>query len=152
VDITELLDRGHVVPALRANDKPALLRELSQRAARSLSLDPQLILEALQAREALGSTGVGAGIAIPHARIPRLQQFVGYFARLQHPISFDAIDRQPVDLVVLLLTPDQDDAEPLAALACISRILRNRDTAAKIRVANDVQEIWELLKTGLSTS
>ncbi|HTQ34664.1 MAG TPA: PTS sugar transporter subunit IIA [Stellaceae bacterium] len=148
MDITELLDRKHIAPALQATDKPALLRELSQRAARAIAIDPQAILEALQAREALGSTGVGAGIAIPHARVAGLQQFFGYFVRLQRPIAFDAIDGRPVDLVVLLLSPDREDAEPLAALACISRVLRNRDNAAKIRAAANEREIVDQL--GLS--
>ena len=146
MDITEFLDRKHVAPTLQVNDKTALLRELSQRAGRAVAIDPQAILEALQAREALGSTGVGAGIAIPHARVAGLQQFFGYFGRLQRPIAFDAIDGRPVDLVVLLLSPDRADAEPLAALACISRVLRYRDTAAKIRAAPNEREIVDLLR------
>jgi PTS system nitrogen regulatory IIA component len=131
VDIADLLTREHVVAALPANDKSTLLHDLSQRAARALTIDRQVILDAVLAREALGSTGVGAGVAVPHARIPRLPRSFGFFALLERPISFEAIDSQPVDLVFLLLTPEREDNAQLTALACVTRLLRDRGLTAR---------------------
>jgi len=145
LDIADLLNREHVVAGLRTNDKPMLLSDLSQRAARVLAFDPQALLDPLQCREALGSTGVGAGVAIPHARISRLRRFFGLFARLDKPIDFESIDGQPVDLVFLLLAPELANTDQLAALACVARALRNPDTAAKLRAARNTTEICELL-------
>jgi nitrogen PTS system EIIA component len=148
VDIADLLTREHVVVALPANDKSTLLHDLSQRAARALTIDRQVILDAVLAREALGSTGVGAGVAVPHARIPRLPRSFGFFALLERPISFEAIDSQPVDLVFLLLTPEREDNAQLTALACVTRLLRDRGTAARLRAARNSGAICEILFAG----
>lgn len=142
--ITDILAGAGVIAAFPAGDK-ALLRDLSQRAARALTIDSKVILDALRAREALGSTGIGAGIAIPHARIPGLSRFFGLFVRLERGINFEAVDSQPVDLVFLLLSPDREDNGQLAALACISRLLRDRDNAARFRAARSVGEIRRIL-------
>jgi nitrogen PTS system EIIA component len=145
VNITDLITPDTVIAALRVGDKPQLLRELSQRAAKLLAIDTQAILDALQAREALGSTGVGQGIAVPHARIAGLHHFFGLFARLERPIDFTAIDERPVDLVFLLLIPDQAGSDHLAALACVSRRLRDREAAAQLRAAKTESEIYNIL-------
>jgi PTS system nitrogen regulatory IIA component len=145
VDITELITPDRVITALRVNDKPQLLRELCQRAAKLLAIDTPAILDALQAREALGSTGVGQGIAMPHTRIAGLDHFFGLFARLERPIDFTAIDERPVDLVFLLLMPDQAGNDHLAALACVSRRLRDREAAAQLRAAKTDAEIYDTL-------
>src|SRR4051794_21668431 len=135
---------------MQAGDKQLLLRELSERAARQLGIDGAMILKALRSREMLGSTGVGQGIALPHARIAGLEQFFGLFARLERPINFDAIDDGPVDLVFLLLMPEQAGNEHLAALAAVSRRLRQREVAAQLRSAKASSELYEIL-TGLRT-
>ena len=145
MNITELIVPDTVIPALRVGDKPQLLRELSQRAAKLLAIDTHAILDALQTREALGSTGVGQGIAVPHARIAGLDHFFGLFARLERPIDFTAIDERPVDLVFLLLIPDQAGSDHLAALACVSRRLRDREAAAQLRAAKTESEIYNIL-------
>jgi PTS system nitrogen regulatory IIA component len=149
VNITDLIARDHmpdrVIAALRVSDKPQLLRDLSQRAAKLLAIDTQTVLDALEAREALGSTGVGQGIAVPHARIGGLHDFFGLFARLDRPIDFTAIDERPVDLVFLLLTPDEAGNDHLAALACVSRRLRDHDAAAQLRAAKTGAELYEIL-------
>jgi PTS system nitrogen regulatory IIA component len=145
VNITDLIAPDRVITALRVSDKPQLLRELSQRAAKLLAIDTQAILDALQAREALGSTGVGQGIAVPHARISGLPRFFGLFARLERPIDFTAIDERPVDLVFLLLIPDQAGGDHLAALASVSRRLRDREAAAQLRAAKTAAEIYNVL-------
>ena len=145
VNITDLIAPDRVIAALRVSDKPQLLRELSQRAAKLLAIDTPAILDALQTREALGSTGVGQGIAVPHARIGGLDHFLGLFARLERPIDFTAIDERPVDLVFLLLIPDQAGSDHLAALACVSRRLRDREAAAQLRAAKTDAEICNIL-------
>src|SRR5262249_33641394 len=107
------------------------------RAARLLAIDGQTILDALMSREMLGSTGIGQGVALPHARLSGLQRFFGLFARLERPINFDAIDDRPVDLVFLLLIPEKAGNDHLAALAAVSRRLRDRDVAARLRTDTD---------------
>ena len=145
MEITDLIDRQNVIAMFRASGKARLLRELCERAARLTGLDGQAILRAVESREALGSTGVGQGVALPHARVPGLKNFFGLFAQLERPIAFEAIDERPVDLVFLLLIPQHAGDEHLAALACVSRLLRQRDIADALRAAKTGAEIYELL-------
>ncbi|MGE0282198.1 MAG: PTS sugar transporter subunit IIA [Rhodospirillaceae bacterium] len=146
--ISDVLERHHVIPGLNAPDKRALLEELARRAALALKIDENEIHAALQAREQLGSTGVGHGIAIPHARIAGLAQPFGLFVRLEPAIDFSAIDGQFVDLVFLLLTPGQASASHLSALAAISRRLRDAGTAGAVRGAKSAVEIFSALAGG----
>jgi nitrogen PTS system EIIA component len=145
VDIADLLTPQRIIASIQSGDKPQLLRELSQRAAKQLGVDSEMILNALRSRETLGSTGVGQGIALPHARIAGLERFFGLFARLERPINFDAIDDGPVDLVFLLLIPEQVGNEHLAALAAISRRLRQREVATQLRSGKSSSELYEIL-------
>jgi PTS system nitrogen regulatory IIA component len=142
---TELITQGRVFLRLKAAGKAALLAELASRAGLSVGLDSAAVLAALQAREALGSTGVGAGIAVPHARIAGLDGIVGFFARPERPVAFDAIDGRPVDLVVMLLSPPEASAQHLAALARVSRALRTPATAEALRRAEDAAAVCGLL-------
>ena len=144
MDITTLIAAEQVM-TFSAQTKPQLLDTLARRAGTSLRLAEPVILEAILQREALGSTGVGQGVAIPHARIPGLGHFFGLFARIDHAIDFAAIDGQPVDLVFLLLMPAHAGKEHLAALAAISRRLRDRDTVRRLRAAGDAQTIYAIL-------
>jgi len=132
---------------LKAATKQALLGELSSRAGLALGLDPAAVLQALQAREQLGSTGVGAGIALPHARMEAVQRIVGFFAKLERPVPFDAIDGKPVDLVVMLLSPQAGPGagQHLAALAQVARQLRNPITAEAIRGLDDAGAVGVIL-------
>lgn len=143
--IGDVLERHHVIPGLNSPDKRALLEELAHKAALALKIDEKEIHAALQAREQLGSTGVGNGIAIPHARIAGLTKPFGMFVRLERAIDFSAIDAQPADLIFLLLTPDQSSGIHLSALAAISRRLRDTGTAWAIRGANNAVEIFNAL-------
>ena len=144
MDITTLIKPEHVF-ALRLGDKALLLKELAGRAAERTGIAAETIAEALAAREALGSTGVGQGVAIPHARIPGLESFFTLFVKLERPIEFAAIDERPVDLVFLLLIPAGTGAGHLAALAAISRQLRRRETASVVRSAPDTVAIYKAL-------
>ena len=145
MEIADLIKPPCVIAALRVSDKEQLLRELSGRAERLLSIESQTILDALRSRETLGSTGVGQGIALPHARLAGLREFFGLFARLDRPIEFDAIDERTVDLVFLLLIPEEAGDDHLAALACISRKLRNPAVAQALRAARNAPELYNSL-------
>lgn len=129
----QMVDRDRVIPSLRAQDKPQLLKALAQRAAVDTRLGEARILAALQGREELGSTGIGDGIAIPHARISGLQHFYTLFARLERPLDYAAIDGKPVDLVYLLLSPEADDCNHIGVLAAASRRLRDPVIVKTIR-------------------
>lgn len=144
MDVADLLMPDSVIAGLPVNDKAHLLAELARRAASAIRLPANHIRDAIEARERLGSTGVGAGIAIPHAQIAGLDRFYGLFARLQRPIDYEAIDQRPVDLAFLLLIPS-DSKEHLHALACISRSLRDRATAASLRDAATAVELYNTL-------
>ena len=125
MDIRDFLVANDVLIGLRAPDKTRLLQELSARAAASVGVDPDRVSEALFAREALGSTGVGGGVAIPHARIAAVTRPFGILACTKRPVAFEAIDNQPVDIVFLLLLPAEPDPEHLRSLASVARALRD---------------------------
>lgn len=135
MDIKDFLAPADAMADARAPDKARLLNELSRRAASSLGLGTDLIAGDLLKREALGSTGMGNGVAIPHARFRELKKPFGLLARLRKPIAFDAIDGQPVDIVFLLLLPTESGGEPLNALACVARKLRDPKTLDALRTA-----------------
>jgi PTS system nitrogen regulatory IIA component len=145
MDITDLLAPEAVLSSLRAHSKKQLLQELSTRASGLTGLPERRIFETLFERERLGSTGMGQGIAIPHGRIAGLPRIVGVFARLETPIAYEAIDDQPVDLVFLLLAPEDAGADHLKALARVSRLLRNQVACEKLRAANKPEVLYALL-------
>ena len=144
MEITDLIAPDRVIVGFKASSKSHLLAELARRAAAETGLPQKQIDDVLEARESLGSTGVGSGIAIPHAQVPALDQFFGLFARLDRPIDYAAIDGRPVDLVFLLLIP-ANTKEHLDALASISRRLRDQETAKNLRRAKGVRETYEVL-------
>ena len=143
--IEDLIGPDHVAVDFRGGDKTHVLGELAQRAADALGIDAQIILKALKAREQLGSTGVGQGVAIPHARIKGLTRYFALFARLPVAVDFAAIDSKPVDLIFLLLMPENTGSDHLAALAAISRKLRDKTLAPRLRGADEAIAIYELL-------
>jgi PTS system nitrogen regulatory IIA component len=134
-----------VVPQLRAASKKQVLQEVARRGASRTGEDERTVLELLIQRERLGSTAIGGGVAIPHARIATLDRVYGLFARLERPIDFDAIDNEPVDLVFMLLTPTNAGADHLKALARVSRLLRDQPTCRKLRGATSADAIYALL-------
>ncbi len=145
MDIKDFLAPANVIVDMRATDKEQLLRELSQRAAAALGLDAGPITAEILKREELGSTGMGEGIAIPHARIKNLKKPFGILARLKKVINFEAIDEKPVDLVFLLLLPDVAEVDQLNALASVARKLRDANIASSIRSAPDALEAHEVI-------
>ncbi len=143
MDIKDFLSPASVAADLQVSDKTRLLKQLSGQAAAALELDPEAIAGEILKREALGSTGIGNGVAIPHARIPGLARPYGVFVRLKAPIAFEAIDDQPVDLVFLLLLPATD--EQLNALACVARKLRDEDALRNAREAAGDAELYRVI-------
>ena len=143
--LTDLVASNAIIPALKVNSKKQLLQELTAKAAELSGQSERTILEILQQREKLGSTGVGNGIAIPHGKLPKFGKLFGMFARLERPIDFEALDGQPVDLVFLLLAPETAGADHLKALARIARLLRDQDVAKKLRASRDAQAIYSVL-------
>lgn len=140
-----LLRDDHVFVRLRAADKPRLLQELARRAGALIGIPAADIGAALSSREALGSTGVGQGIAVPHAQMPQLATAAVFFAQLDRPVDFAAIDERPVDLVFLLLGPPHARGEHLSLLAAGTRRLRERSVAEALRAATTAAEARALL-------
>lgn len=143
--ISDLLVLSDVLIDVRSSNKHVLLRELAAKAAKSLNLRIDQIAPDLLKREELGSTGLGGGVAIPHARLPDLQQPYGLLAKLKQPIEFDAIDGQAVDIVFVLLLPANVKNEQLGALALVARTLRASETLGRLRRARDASELYSAL-------
>jgi nitrogen PTS system EIIA component len=143
--IAELVSPERAVVGYRSTDKQALLQDLSAEAARSLGLPADAIAQQLLRREELGSTGIGDGVAIPHARLDALKAPYGAVARLKRPIEFEAVDGKPVDVIVLLLLPSAVADDPLNALACVARTLRTPGRADRLRKARDSVELYQEL-------
>ena len=143
--IEEFLSPGDVLIDVRAADKERLLQDLSARAAAALNLDAEYVGRQITARESLGSTGMGAGIGLPHARIDGIERPFGILARLKRPIDFDAIDGQQTDLVFFLLLPASSSDENLNTLACVARKLRAPDRLKKLRLAADADGLFREL-------
>ena len=144
-EIAELLGPDAVAADVAVANKRGLFLALAAVAATAWDLDAKLVAERLAAREKLGTTGFGGGIAVPHAKVEGLNQVRGVFARLTRPIDFAAVDDLPVDLVFVLLSPPDAGAEHLRALARVSRRLRDRLLADKLRGAGSPDALYALL-------
>lgn len=151
-NVEDLIKPQGIVSNLRVSSKKQALQELSKRAAEITGLPDRKIFEVLIQRERLGTTGVGHGIGIPHGKLPELDQLYALFARLEHPIDFDAIDDQPVDLICVLLAPETAGADHLKALARVSRLLRDQAVCEKIRGADRVEAIHALLASAATSN
>jgi PTS system nitrogen regulatory IIA component len=145
MEISDLIEPRAVVPSLRAANKKQLLQEIARRASEITGEPERAIFDVLLERERLGTTGVGAGIAIPHGKLPGLKRLYGLFVRLETPIDFESIDEQPVDLVFLLLAPGGAGADHLKALARVSRLLRDRTMCDKLRGSDNPEALYALL-------
>lgn len=142
-DFSDLLRPEAVYKDIVVAHKKALFAQLAM-ATEALGLDGKLSAERLSAREKIGSTGFGGGVAIPHARLPDLTSVTGVFMRLAQPIEFGAVDDLPVDLVFMLLSPEDAGADHLKALARVSRRLRDRTFLAKLRGAGSPDALYAL--------
>ncbi len=143
--MNELISPDAITASLPASAKKQVLQDMAARAATLAARDAHTVFDVLWEREKLGTTAVGFGIAIPHARLPGLDQVQGFFARLAEPIAFDAVDDKPVDLVFLLLAPEDAGADHLHALATVSRLLRDKGLCEALRHAKNEADIYRLL-------
>lgn len=151
IDMSDLLAPNRILVGLRPGSKRQLLQELADEAAAVTGLPAKPILDSLIQREKLGTTGVGDGLAIPHAKVTGLPSLMGFFAKLAKPVEFDALDDRPVDIVFLLLAPEDAGAEHLKALARIARVLRDPSMCAQLREVPDADRAYAIL-TGRSQS
>lgn len=151
MELTDLVSPEAVLCGVKASSKKQALQEIALRANDAYGLDTRSVLEGLVAREKLGSTAMGNGVAIPHARIEGLGQIVGLFARLERPVDFEAADGQGVDLIFTLLAPQEAGSDHLRALAKVSRLMRNASVRAKLRETDGTDALYALV-TELSAS
>lgn len=145
-DLSDLLRPDAVLTGLAVASKKALFAQLAAALAAQTGIDAKLIAERLAAREKLGSTGFGGGVAIPHAKLEGVGQVTGVFACLAKPLEFAAVDGAPVDLVWALLSPPAAGADHLKALARVSRRLRDRAFLDKLRGAGSRDALYSLFK------
>ena len=130
---------------MRARDKSRLLEQLSTQAAGEVGLARDEVVTEIAKREELGSTGVGNGVALPHARLRALNTPFGLLARLHHGIDFNAIDGEPVDIVFFLLLPEAGDGPDGNALACVARGLRDPEILRGLRSAQNTNAMFRAI-------
>ena len=146
MQIGELLERNAIALRINATNKRKALAVIAEIAARNFGLDAGYVLDALTEREQAGSTGVGHGVAVPHARLEGLDRLRGIFVRLEHPVEFDSVDDQPVDLIFTLFAPKKaSGVEHLRALARVSRLLRQAELREQLRQARTADALYALL-------
>ena len=143
--LTSFLAADCVFAGLKANSKKQVLQELSAAIAAVSHLPERAVYETLLQRERLGSTGIGNGIAIPHGRMREASEIRGFFAKLARPVDFEAMDGEPVDLIFVLLAPEDAGADHLQALARIARVFRGGRISQTLRQADDPAALYAIL-------
>ena len=146
----KLFKQDCIAKNLHAANKKQLFQEMAELAIKCGTVDSDIVnvrdvVAAVTERERLGSTGVGYGVAIPHARLEGIDEVRAVFARLETPLDYEAIDDRPVDLVVLLLAPVGASSLHLKALAQVSRLLRREDIRERLRSAPNAEALHLLL-------
>ncbi|MDG1826041.1 MAG: PTS sugar transporter subunit IIA [Henriciella sp.] len=144
-DLSSLLQEGLVLAPQSSESRKQILCSMANAIGDKLGVDGRNIFDAVIERENLGSTGVGEGVAIPHARVEGLSAPVGVFVRLNEGVDFDSIDSRDCDLIFMLLAPHSSGADHLRALAQVSRTFRNGDLRQKLRNATGQDELKGLL-------
>jgi PTS system nitrogen regulatory IIA component len=145
MNFAKLLTPRAVKVLSSTTSKKRLLTELAELAAATYDLKAATVVEALLAREALGPTGVGHGVALPHARLESIEKVAGLFVLLEKPVDFGSVDRQPVDIAFALFAPENAGVEHLKALALVSRTLRDTGICAKLRANPNEETLYTIL-------
>ncbi len=145
MELADLIARDAILASVKAGSKKQVLQEVASKARDAYGLKARAVVEGLLAREKLGSTAMGGGVAIPHARLPGMTSIVGLFARLDKPADFEAVDGQGVDLIFVLLAPEESGADHLRALARVSRLLRDPALRKKLRETAEPQALYALI-------
>ena len=143
--ISDILSQNTIITSLKADTKSQLLHEMSAKLAHHENIDVHMVEDAMLERESLGSTGYGNGIAFPHARIEGAKRVKAYFTKLSAPIDFNSTDGEGVDLVFMLVSPENSGADHLEALATLSKAMHNKTICAKLRKATTKDEIYKIL-------
>lgn len=150
--LTDLIAADAILPSLRVSSKKAALQGMSDAAGQISGLPAEDILDAVLQREALGSTGIGAGIAIPHGKLERCGRIFGVFAHLQKAVDFDLVDGAPVDLLLMLIASEAAGADHLKALARVARFFRDPQIGVRLRAMRDAELIFAVLSgSGIET-
>jgi nitrogen PTS system EIIA component len=145
MDLSKLLIPSAVKVLGQLTSKKRLFQELGEVAGQAYGLSAVVAIDGLQERESLGPTGVGNGIALPHARLYDLERITGIFIRLEKPLDYDSVDRQPVDLIFGLFAPKDSGVDHLKALALVSRTMRDAGICAKLRANSDPAKLYAIL-------
>ena len=145
MNIKDMLSDKSFLVNFEASSKKNVLDELSKLAEKDIKVNSRVLLEALTKREKLGSTAVGNGIAIPHANCPDIDKPKVFVALLSNSLDFNANDDQPVDIIFLLLAPDNSGSEHLQALALVSRLLRNKELTTKLRGCKNTESAFAVI-------
>lgn len=145
MELSKILRPEAVKVFASVTSKKRMFQEIGEIAESCYGLDTSRTVEALSEREGLGPTGVGHGVALPHARLGSLDRVVGVFVMLTRPLDFGAVDRQPVDLAFTLLAPEESGVEHLKALALVSRTLREASLCSKLRANPEASKLYTLL-------
>ena len=145
MELSKILNPQAVRVVSQMTSKKRLFQELGEMAGSAYKLSAAVATDGLQERESLGPTGVGHGIALPHARLEDLNSIVGVFLRLEKPLDYDSVDRQPVDLVFGLFAPKDSGVDHLKALALVSRTMRDAAVCAKLRANTDPGKLYAIL-------
>ena len=143
--ISDLLTPETIIADLKATSKKQALQEIASYATKQLKLEDRAVLDVLLERERLGSTGFGRGVAVPHGKMIGLDKLYLLFARSETPIPFDSTDGRPVDLMFLLLTPENAGGDHLTALAKVSRLLRDEKMCKLLRGSENAEAIYSAI-------
>ena len=142
--ICDILAKESIIPNVTADSKKQILEKLAEIAAPKTGVDQNVILDALTERERLGTTGVGHGVALPHTRLIGLDKIFCAFIKT-NPIDFESVDGKMVDLVFVLLVPEEAGADHLKALSRLSRLLRDDEVALKLRRAISATDLYDII-------
>jgi len=145
MEISGILNPEAVKVFAAISSKKRLFQEIGDIAGSVYGLNSSATVEALLERESLGPTGVGHGVALPHARLPNLDRVIGTFIILEKPLDFGAVDRQPVDIAFALFAPEESGVEHLKALALVSRTLRDTSLCSKLRANPETTKLFAML-------
>lgn len=143
--LTDLISQRDVFYLSNTTSKKRLFQDISKHFSQILEIDNSYIFSCFQDREKLGHTGMGKGIAIPHTRIEKIESIQGMFIRLEKPINFESLDKQPIDIIFALVAPKEDSTEHLKALAKVSRLLKDNDVCKKLRSTEDNLALFSIL-------
>ena len=145
MELYDLLHPEAVKVVAAASSKKRVLHDMAQLAGNCYDMRAEVLLEALLEREKLGPTGVGNGVALPHARSPDVDKVCGAFILLESPVDFGSVDKLPVDVIFGLFAPENAGVDHLKALAIVSRTLRDNSICAKLRANPDQQTLFTIL-------